>query len=84
MIAIFREDKLEAEGLKKIADETKVEFTLLSDLGSKQTKRYSPGKRKFDNYVIGPDGKIKAIIDGTLRVRATAKQIFETLDKITE
>lgn len=84
VIAVFREDEKGEEGLKEIRENTKVEFTLAADLGAKRTKRYSPGKREFDNYVIDASGTIRSVIDGTLRTRAQAKQILEALTRIKE
>jgi peroxiredoxin len=52
------------------------------DLGAKQTSRYSPGQREFDNYVIDSSGTVRKVIDGTLRTRAQAKQIIEALTEI--
>jgi len=84
IIAIFREDEKGVEGLEIIKEKAKVGFTLAFDKGKKQTGSYSPGRREFSNYVIGPDGKVAAIIEGDLRNRAKSKQLFEELEKLTK
>lgn len=84
VIAIFREEKTGKKGLEKIKSQTKVDFTLALDLDKKLTPKYSPKRGTFDNYVIGPDGKIVKIIDGSLRVRGKADQIAKILDAIAK
>jgi peroxiredoxin len=84
VIAVFREEAEGVAGLQKIKDRTSVEFTLCLDTGAKQTAKYSPVKREFDNYVIDKTGKIAAKIDGTLRKRARSEQILEILTELAE
>jgi hypothetical protein len=52
------------------------------DRDKEKTGKYSPGRRKFDNYVIDKNGAICAIIDGSLRKRALAKQLLAALEEI--
>lgn len=82
VIVVFREEQQRVEGLKKIKSSRKTDFTLVSDLGAKATASYSAGKGNFDNYVIDKTGTIRAVIDGTLRERATADAILNVLQKI--
>ena len=82
IIVIFREEQKGVDGLKLIKKRQKVDFTLALDTGKKSTPEYSPGNRRFDNYVVDKSGKIRAIVDGTLRTRAKAEQLLDTLKKI--
>ena len=84
VIAVFREEKAGVAGLRKIVDRTETPFTLCVDLGAKNTARYSSGRMEFDNYVIDSTGNVVAMIDGTLRERATAEQLFEVLEGLSE
>jgi peroxiredoxin len=82
IICVFREEAKGVEGLKLVKDKTKVDFTLALDRDKEKTRKYSPGRRKFDNYVIDKNGVICAIIDGSLRKRALAKQLLAALEEI--
>lgn len=82
LIFVFREEKEGVDGLKKIKQKTMTDFTLAVDLDKGSSKAYSPKKMTFDNYVIDKTGKITAVIDGTLRERATAEQMLAVLRKI--
>ena len=84
LIFVFREEREGVEGLKKIQERTKSKFTLAVDLGAKQTSAYSPKTRTFDNYVIDKKGTIRGVIDGTLRVRASAEQLLKILEGIED
>ncbi len=70
------------EGLKKIKDRTKTDFTLTLDLDKQSTNVYSTKRMTFDNFVIDRKGTVQAIIDGTLRDRATADELLKVLRKI--
>ena len=79
---MLREERKGVEGMQKMKDGTKTEFTMALDLDKEKTPRYSQGRRKFDNYVIAPDGKVAAIIAGSLVKRAKSEQLFEILEKL--
>jgi peroxiredoxin len=82
MIFVFREEKDGVDGLKKIRDKTKTGFTLTFDLDKKSTKAYSTKRMTFDNFVIDRKGDVQAVIDGTLRDRATADELLKVLRKL--
>lgn len=82
LIFVFREEKEGVEGLKKIKQKSMTDFTLAVDLDKESSKAYSPKKMTFDNYVIDKTGKITAVIDGTLRERATAERLLTELRRI--
>jgi hypothetical protein len=82
VIAIFREEKSGVDGLTTIKNKTKVDFTLCLDTGAEQTSAYSPGKLKFDNYVVDKQGVIRGIIDGTKTNRAKSAQLLEILSSL--
>lgn len=82
VIAVFREEAKGVEGLQIIKERTGVNFTLCLDTGAENTSRYSPGRGKFDNYVIDKEGNIAAIIDGNLRKRAKSEKLFEILEQL--
>lgn len=84
VIFVFREEKEGVDGLKKIKQGTKTTFTLALDLDKQSSKTYSPKQMTFDNYVIDKDGNVAAIIDGTLRDRATADELLKALKKIEQ
>ena len=82
LIFVFREESKGVEGLKIIKDKYKSDFTLAIDPNKQSSKAYSPKNRTFDNYVVSSDGKVRGIVDGTLRTRAKAEQLLEILKKI--
>jgi peroxiredoxin len=82
MIFVFREEKSGVDGLRKIKDRTKTGFTLALDRDKKSTKVYSTKRMTFDNFVIDRKGNVQAIIDGTLRDRATADELLKVLRKL--
>ena len=82
LIFVFREEKEGIEGLKKIKTKTATTYTLATDLNKTSTLPYSTRKMTFDNFVVAKDGTVKAVIDGTLRDRATSDQLLEALRKI--
>lgn len=82
LIFVFREEQNGVEGLKKIRDKTKTSYTLAVDLNKKSTAGYSSKRMTFDNFVIDKTGKVKAVIPGTLRTRATAEQLLKNLKQI--
>ncbi len=84
IIVVFREENKGVEGLQLTKEKTKSEFTMALDRGKKATPRYSPGRRKFDNYVVGPDGKIVAIIEGSLAKRAKSEKLIEILKELKD
>lgn len=84
LIFVFREEKEGVDGLKKIKEKSRTDFTLTLDLDKKSSKAYSPGNMTFRNYVIDKDGVLRADLDGTLRTRATGDQLIEELKKLQE
>ena len=83
LIFVFREERSGVEGLKKIQKKNKAKYTLALDLNKESSAAYSPRRMTFDNFVIGADGTIAEVIDGTLKDRATADEIIKVL-KILE
>lgn len=79
---IFREEREGIDGLRKIRERTDTTFTLLTDLDGKNSAAYSPKPRTFDNYVISREGKIVALVPGTLKTRASAEQILKHLRQL--
>ncbi len=77
VVAIFREEKSGIDGLKKIKEKSNVEFTLAIDTPVNATSAYSPGKMKFQNYVVDKNGVIQGVIDGSLKSRAQSAQLLE-------
>ena len=82
LIFIFREEGDGVDGLKKIKEKHKAPFTLAIDLNKKSSKAYSPARMTFDNYVVDSKGKVRGVIDGTLRDRATAEELKKVLKQI--
>lgn len=82
LIFVFREEQGGVEALKKIQERFDTEFILSLDLGKESSKAYSTKKMTFDNFVLDKEGKIVAVIDGTLRERATADQIVKVLEEL--
>ncbi|MFK7734752.1 MAG: peroxiredoxin family protein [Pirellulaceae bacterium] len=82
LIFVFREEQQGVEGLKKIQKRVPTKYTLALDLNKKSSKVYSTRKMTFDNFVIDKDGKVAAIIDGSLRERATAKELLKILAEL--
>lgn len=82
LVFVFREEAEGVKGLKKIRDRTKTTYTLAVDHEKKSTAGYSSKRRTFDNYVVAKNGDVKAVIDGTLRTRATAEQLLKALKEI--
>lgn len=79
LVFVFREEATGTEGLEKIRDSQKTQFVLTLDKDKKSSNAYSPEKGTFNNYVIDKSGKIAAVIDGTLRERATAEELLKIL-----
>jgi peroxiredoxin len=82
MICVFREEQSGVDGLKKIKEKTKTGFTLVLDPDKKSTNAYSTKSMTFDNFVIDRKGNVQAVIDGTLRDRATADELLKVLRKL--
>ena len=82
VVVVFREESEGVEGLKKIKGKTKSTFTLAVDKDKKSTAAYSSKKMTFDNFVVAKSGEIKALLDGTLRTRATANELLKVLKEI--
>ena len=82
LVFVFREEGEGVKGLKKIKDKHKTTYRLGVDMNKKSSAAYSPKKMTFDNYVIDSDGVVQAVIDGTLRDRATADELIKVLKDI--
>ncbi len=82
LVFVFREEAEGVEGLKKIKEKHDPPYRLVLDLDKKSSKAYSPQKMTFDNYVIDSKGKVRGIVDGTLRERATADELMKLLKQI--
>lgn len=82
IICIFREESEGAKGLQKVQDKIETTFTLAVDRDKASTEPYSTKRMTFDNFVIDKTGKVKAIIPGTLKIRATAEQLIKNLKEI--
>ena len=82
LIFVFREEKEGVDGLKIIRDKQKTTFTLTLDEDKKSSKAYSTERMTFDNFVIDKSGVVRAVIDGTLRDRATADELLKALKEI--
>ena len=79
LVFVFREEEDGVDGLKKIKSRVATDYTLALDLDKQSSKPYSEKKMTFDNYVIRKDGTVKAIIDGSLRTRATADDLLKAI-----
>ena len=79
VLVVFREESEGQEGLRKVAEQTKTEFTLALDTDAEETKRYSPGKMVHDSYIIDSEGVIRAILAGKRYDRARSNGFAEAL-----
>lgn len=79
LIFVFREEAKGVEGLKMIRERSKTKFTLALDPNKKSSQPYSTRRMTFDNFVIDKKGNVAAIIDGTLRERASADELLKVL-----
>ncbi len=86
LLFVFREESDGVSGLKKIQGKVKEanrkHFLVSSDPKKQSSAAYSPKRMQFNNYVIDSKGVIRAEIDGSLRDRATAKELIKVLTKI--
>ncbi|MGI9474755.1 MAG: peroxiredoxin family protein [Rubripirellula sp.] len=82
LIFVFREESEGVDGLKKIKEKHDPPFVLALDLDKKSSKDYSPKRMTFDNYVIDSKGKIRGVIDGSLRDRAKSDELLKVLKEI--
>lgn len=86
LVFVFREEGDGVDGLKKIQNKVdeanRKHFILAIDPKKKSSAAYSPKRMTFDNYVIDSKGVVRAVIDGTLRDRATAEELIKALKKI--
>jgi peroxiredoxin len=80
VVAVFREEESELRALRILRTTTRAEFPLLSDYLSKQTGGYSP--TGYAAYVIDRQGKIRAVIPGTLTDRPDIGQLLEAVRAI--
>lgn len=86
MVFVFREEKEGVDGLKKIEEkikgDAKGKIRIGLDYEKKSSEPYSSKKMTFDNYVIDSNGKIRGVIDGTLRDRATVEELTKIFKEI--
>jgi peroxiredoxin len=82
LVFVFREESEGIEGLKKIKEKHDPPYRLMLDFEKNSSRAYSPEKMAFDNYVIDSTGKVRAIVDGNLRERATAEELLKLLKQI--
>jgi peroxiredoxin len=82
LVFVFREEADGVEGLKKIRDQRKTNYTLTLDFEKQSSKAYSSERMTFDNFVIDKTGVVRAAIDGTLRERAAADELLKALKEI--
>lgn len=82
LIFVFREEQGGVEALKKIQKQFETKYLLTLDPNKESSKAYSSERMTFDNFVIGKDGKIAAVIDGTLRERATSEELLKVLKQL--
>lgn len=80
VIAVFREERLGAEGLQRAQNATGAKFRLVSDWGGKATSQYS--QNGFATYVIDKQGVIQAILPGTLANRTGFEDIQRELKQL--
>jgi peroxiredoxin len=84
LLFVFREESEGVEGLKKIKEKHDPPYRLMLDFEKNSSQAYSPGRMAFDDYVIDSSGKVRGIIDGNLRERATAEELLKLLKQIEE
>ena len=82
VIVVFREEAEGQDGLRKVVEQTKTEFTLALDTNAVQTSRYSQGNQVHDSYIIDSDGMIRAILAGKRHDRAQAEEFAEALKEL--
>lgn len=82
VVLVFREESEGQEGLRKVVEQTKTEFTLALDTDAEQTQRYSPGDRVHDGYIIDSAGMIRAILAGMRHDRAQADEFAKALNDL--
>jgi len=82
VLFVFREETKGVDGLKKIKEAHDPSYLLAVDLDKKNSGGYSPKRMTFANYVIDSDGIVRAIVDGSLRDRAKAKELLRVLGEI--
>jgi peroxiredoxin Q/BCP len=78
--------------LKDFATKSKIKFQLLSDSKSKVIKAFGvlnegakgrqAGVPHPGTYLIGKDGKVKAILEGTVRRRHTTQELINAAKKL--
>ena len=79
MLCVFREEKKGPKGAQKATEKSGFSPNLL-DTPTNLTKSYS--QKGFSTYLIGKDGKIKAIISGSKIKRPNAEVIIEKAKEV--
>ncbi len=82
VLVIFREETEGQEGLERVVERTKTDFKLALDLDAEQTRRYSPGRRVHDSYLIDSQGIVRAVLNGTRYDRAKADEFIKALNEL--
>ena len=82
LVFVFREERGEAAGLKAMREKRKTKYTLLSDLGARQTAAYSSKRGQFATYVIDKKGVVRDVLDGTKPRRPGSDPIIKLLKKM--
>ncbi len=82
LVFVFREERGEAAGLKAMRKKRRTKYTLLSDLGAKQTAAYSRKRGQFATYVIDKKGVVRDVLDGTKPRRPGSDPIIKLLKKM--
>lgn len=80
IVAVYRENREGAAGLKKVAEASGAEFTLLNDPRAANSSRYS--QEGFDAYVIDKEGVIRAAVQGTKPKRPEIDTLLAEVKKL--
>ena len=80
LIGVLREETKGIEGLKIASQKASGLSPILLDTPVKKTEAYS--KNDFATYFIGKDGKIKARLSGSKRVRPTGNVILKKAEEV--
>lgn len=83
LIVVFREERNGAEALAAAAAASGATFPIVAEpAGTGSRKRYSVGEGELSAYVIGPDGRIAAIVSGNAEARPDPAKILEAVESL--
>lgn len=82
VVFVFREERDEVDGLKKIREKRRTKFFLLTDLASQKTAAYSGKRGQYATYILDKKGMVKEILDGTKPKRPGAEPILTILKEM--